>query len=159
MAQRDKVLDFNQREKALRMQIEEINRVSYNTAAIARETCAVLGDQDITLDQVDRVLEEEVYYLERSRRVIGNMTFSGWLYNKFVAKPLEPPLAPLVVQGEVRVAQETSTSMRDIDKTTLFPTSSSSVKGKLGKDSLDETLRVTEEIRAMTLTMYVQALN
>ena len=51
-----------------------------------------LGEQGEALHRAEVVADSNQYVIDKSRRVVANMTWSGWLRNKFTALP--KPAAP-----------------------------------------------------------------
>lgn len=68
-----------------------------------RSALTRLGEQGEALHRAEVVADSNQYVIDKSRRVVANMTWSGWLRNKFTALP--KPAAPRS-KGEAALAEQ-----------------------------------------------------
>jgi len=72
-----------------------------------RSALTRLGEQGEALHRAEVVADSNQYVIDKSRRVVANMTWSGWLRNKFTALPKRGAAAPAPrSKGEAALAEQ-----------------------------------------------------
>lgn len=97
-------------------EIKELNertqRQSNETIHIGRETIQTLSEQNETLEHIETLTDYQSYILEKGDRTLRDMTWSGWLYNKFTSEPNYPTPSDMNNGSE---ANDNSTKRRSIN--------------------------------------------